>query len=192
MFCEEEGALTNFTFRKRVIPHQQLENTLFCILKPLSGRVVGKLKNTVRRDIINFYIPQSISAPFFLPRITETMSQDTTYMAVEVEGLEIYSCITGLAKLSRNLFGLVQAFALFDLSLLVKQEHALILTIAVSCSQRKEWPMAFKLKAEPRLHQQEAGSAGSTTRVSFVIKRIKDLPRNYLITHNTNNYMHEG
>lgn len=71
----------------------------------------------------------------------------------------------------------VEAFGLFDLSLLVKQEHALILTIAVSCSWRKVWPMAFKPKPEPRLHQQEAESAGSTTRVSFVIKKTKDLPQ---------------
>lgn len=79
--------------------------------------------------------------------------------------------------LGRNLFGIVEAFGLFDLSLLVKQEHALILTIAASCSRRKVWPMAFKPKPEPRLHQQEAESAGSTTRVSFVIKKTKDLPQ---------------
>ena len=37
--------------------------------------------------------------------------------------------------------------------------------------------MAFKPKPEPRLHQQEAESAGSTTRVLLVIKKAKDLPQ---------------
>lgn len=39
--------------------------------------------------------------------------------------------------LGRNSFGIAEAFGLFDLSLLVKQEHALILTIAVSCSREE-------------------------------------------------------
>jgi len=97
-------------------------------------------------------------------------------MDTEVKGLQMYSC-TDLLVLGRNLFGIIEASALFDLSSLVTQEHALVLTIAASCSRRKVWPMAFKPKPEPRLHQQQAGSAGSTTRVSLVIKNTKDLPR---------------
>lgn len=62
--------------------------------------------------------------------------RDVTY-TIEVGALRRSTAVQTCKVLGRNSFGIAEAFGLFDLSLLVKQEHALILTIAVSCSQEE-------------------------------------------------------
>lgn len=160
---------------QRALPPQHLRNVLVCILEQLSGLLAGNPQRVAQSVATRIYAPlptfaRSSAPPARCSRSARRRTEPALTRTPRVTDAQT-RCVSG-----RNLFGIVEALWI-DLSLLVQQEHALGLTIAVSCSRRKVWPMAFKPKPAPGLRQQHAASAGSATRVPFVIKNTADLPR---------------